>query len=173
MDYLLDLKRQVILGEERLERTRLRLDELQQQLQREREQRLADEERSHQAQIENQLLGQIAKHCVSGAEQHLLTLLKAEDLLEVEGDRISVKVKNQYGLPETVSLQVGLPRLIQQQFSHFVVEQEDAIAPNGIASAQKESSSPRAEEIAEMTDEELLQVMESPQKLAELCEDFR
>jgi exonuclease VII large subunit len=164
MDELIELKRQLVLGEERLDRTKRQIEELQQQLEQEREQRAADEERSRLRRLESQILEKISGICSPGAEYHLLTLLKSGGFLETESDRISVTISDRYGLPAILPLEAGLPELIRQQFPHFVWG-EGAIAP-------KEPVSSKAEKVANMTDAQLLYHMENPQRMAQLLKDL-
>ena len=168
MNDLDKLKRQTLLGQELLDRTKQRLNQLQQELDRERQQRLLDEEATAAAKAQSRILQQIAQNCLPGSEHHLLTLLNAQGLLEVDGDRIFVRTTDRYQQPTTVPLEVGLSKLIQERFPHFLGSGGEAIAPHG---SQAVTLS-KADEVAKLTDQQLLAAMENPQKRDELFKDL-
>lgn len=165
MDELLNLKRQAIVQKEELDRTQQRISDLQKQLHQERQKRLADEERARQSNRKSQILKQITGNCLPGSEEHLLTLLKSGGFLEVDGDRILIKSTDRFNLPKSVSFEVGLPEVIRQQFPGFA-------APQTEAPALKNNSKSSAEKLEGMTDQQLLLLMEKPQEMQELVNNF-
>jgi hypothetical protein len=168
MSILDELKRKTILGQELLDRTKERLDQLQLELDRERQKRELDEQSTVAAKAQSKILQQISKNCVPGSEHHLLTLLQAQKLLEIDGDRIFVKGIDRYNQPSSIPLEVGLPKLIQERFSHFLGSEEEAIAPHA---SQKPALS-KAEQVLRMSDQQLLAAMENPKKRDELFKDL-
>ena len=173
MNDLIELKRKATLGQEQLDRTKQRIDQLRQQLDRERQQRLAEEESTAAAKAKGKILQEISKNCLPGSESHLLTLLQIQGLLEIDGDRIFIKTIDRYNQPTSIPLETGLPKLIQEQFSHFLGSGEDAIAPSTQmdATTPKPSASSR-EKLESMTNGELLSLMSQPEKMASLVNDF-
>jgi hypothetical protein len=168
MNNLDELKRKTLLGQEALDRTKQRINQLRQELDRERQQRLLDEEATAAAKAQGRILQQIAQNCVPGSEHHLLTLLKSQGLLEIDGDRIFVKGINRYNQPTSIPLESGLSKLIKEQFPHFLGSGEEAIAPH----ASQEPAPSKADEVAKLTDQQLLAAMENPQKRNELFKDL-
>jgi exonuclease VII large subunit len=164
MTELFELKRQLVLGQESLDRTKEQLEQLQQELEQEHQKRVADEERDRFSKLESQILEKISEICLPGAEQHLLTLLKSGGFLEIDGDRISVKSTDRYGLPAIVSLEAGLPELIRQQFPHFIGSQEE--------NAPKNSPDSGVEKLEAMSDRELLSLMTKPEEMIKIVNSF-
>lgn len=170
MDTLEDLKRQTLLGQESLNRTKQQIDRLHQDLERERQQRFLDEKASLAAKAKGKILQQIAKNCIPNSENHLLTLLNSQGLLEIEGDQVFVKTTDRYHQPTIVPLEVGLSKLIQERFPYFLAQgeemvsslkEEDAVAPNPLSESSREK-------LESMTDQELLSLMSDPEKMTGL-----
>ncbi len=173
MNTLDELKRKTLLGQEALDRTKQRLDQLRQELAHERQQRELDEEVTAAAKAQGRILQQISQSCVRGSEHHLLTLLQAQKLLEIHGDSVFVKVKNRYNQPASVPLESGLPKLIQERFPHFLATEGEAIVPSTQVDANtpKPSASSR-EKLEAMSSDELISLMAEPEKFAKLVNDF-
>ncbi len=131
MGILDELKHKAILGQQQLDRTKQRLDQLRQELAHERQQRLLDEEATAAAKAQDRILQEISKSCVRGSETHLLTLLKSQGFLQIDGDRIFVKSIDRYNQPSFLPLESGLLKLIKEQFPHFLGSGEEAIASIG------------------------------------------
>ncbi len=159
MSELFELKKQLVLGQEALDRTKEQLQQLQQELNREREQRLTDEERSRSSKLENEILQKIGEICSPGAEHHLLTLLKSGGFLEIEGDRVSIKSTNQYGLPATLPLELGLEKTIKSEFPHFLGSQQVT---------SKDAPSSSGEKLETMSDQQLLSLMKKPEEMTKI-----
>ena len=147
MNNLEELKRKTLLGQEALDRTKERLDQLRQELAHERQQRELDEQIAVAAKARDRILQEISKNCSPGSESHLLTLLKAQGLLEIEGDRIFVKGIDRYNQPASLPLEVGLSKLIQEQFPHFLGSGEESIAPSKQVDATMPSQSSSREKL--------------------------
>jgi exonuclease VII large subunit len=172
MNDLNELKRKTILGQELLDRTKERLTQLQRELDRERQQRLLDEEATAAAKAQDRILQEISKSCVPASANHLLILLKSQGLLEVEGDSIFVKTTDRYNQPASIPLETGLPKLIQERFPHFFGSGEQAIAPSKQVDATMPSQSSSREKLETMSDQELLSLVSNPEKMTKLVNDF-
>jgi hypothetical protein len=172
MNTLNELKRQTRLGQELINRTKQRLDQLRQQLDRERQQRLAEEESTAAAKAKGKILQEISKQCLPNSEHHLLSLLNAEKLLEIEGDRIFVKANDRYNQPTNIPLETGLPKLIQERFPHFLATEGEAIVPSTQVDTITSSHSASREKLEAMGDQELLSLVSNPEKMAKLVNDF-
>ena len=172
MNDLSALKRQTLLRQELLDRTKQRLDQLRQQLDHERQQRLAEEESTAAAAAKGKILQEISKICLPDSENHLLTLLQSQQLLEIDGDRIFVKGIDRYQQPTSIPLEAGLPKLLQEQFPHFLASGEETVIPLAQVDTITSSQSSSREKLESMTNRELLSLMSQPEKMASLVNDF-
>jgi uncharacterized protein YlxW (UPF0749 family) len=173
MNSLEELKRKTILGQEALDRTKDRLDQLRQELAHERQQRELDEEAAASVKARDRILQEISKTCVPASANHLLILLKSQGFLEVEGDSVFVKITDRYNQPSSIPLETGLPKLIQERFPHFLRSGEEAITPSKqVDTTISNSSTSSREKLEAMTDAELLSLTAQPEKMAKLVNDF-